>query len=649
MNEEYMNELRELKGLLKDEDEKLVFFVGAGISKPSGLPDFEGLTKGIIDAISTGKNLKNEIWIRPEVLLLIMHDIIGDKAIDVLDILKSDIPTYEHFFLTKMAAIGHGNFIITTNLDTLIEQTYKEIEVCADDEEFEQWFKKRRKEKCIFKIHGTLDKRDTIIATLDQTRGELPRTKREVLKYFIKNYDMIFCGYSNRDYFDIKSVLSSTETEKKRFWICHTEKKDEFKVERKENSVKIFCDTKEFMKDLSDSLNLKDQNNWDLEYEWSGNGFFKEWATDIGPYNKNLIIAHIFEFLGEWNRAEKYCNKCLKETEEDADIAEIKWHLGETHYKKAEWDTAIDEYKESLKIFDRLGDEKTISRLNADIGLAYYKKGNLNDAERCYKRVMGLTNRETKEYADALNRLALIYYQRGTANDLEEALKKFDESIRVKEKLKDVRGIIESNNGKALTLYKQGKLDKAISLHEKNFQMRKDIGDLRGSGQTCYNLGLACAAIGDLPRAIKWYKRCRECYEKIQSPIQEISAVDYRIGELNLKECNFEEALKQFERVKEVMEGLGDWHRLVNTLNNLSKAHFKKGNLNESVECYKEILEIYEKRSDDEIRNRVYGCLNAKQNLSDALELFSEIKDSLNKNKALNALKRIEKICDVPT
>lgn len=108
----------------------MAFFVGAGISINSGLPNFWAFGKHIIDSV-TGRlvvdeeilrgnvltdaeviSLVNEL--RPEVLLQALFDEFGERVFDFYDWLECDEPNPNHEFLAR--AIETGHLVFTPNV-----------------------------------------------------------------------------------------------------------------------------------------------------------------------------------------------------------------------------------------------------------------------------------------------------------------------------------------------------------------------------------------------------------------------------------------------------------------------------------------------------------------------------------------------------
>ena len=222
---------------------KIVFFVGAGISRPSGVKVFQEFNKEVIQEITNGelKEIDYEILsneIRPEVMLQIGIEELDSEMITCLEKLLGSKPNFNHFFLAE--AVKQGNIVFTTNLENLIEDACKikrvKFEKYYMEDSGDSGFKKFYKQHIsnpssitggyIFKPHGTIEENRTgkerfasIRIALEQVGKGLTDYSKRVLKYFLENYDFCFMGYSCQDDFSIYPVLLNTKSDKTALWL----------------------------------------------------------------------------------------------------------------------------------------------------------------------------------------------------------------------------------------------------------------------------------------------------------------------------------------------------------------------------------------------------------------------------------------------
>lgn len=104
---------------------------------------------------------------------------------------------------------------------------------------------------------------------------------------------------------------------------------------------------------------------------------------------------------------------------------------------------ALDQYKSSLKIKERLKDKRGIASSRHGIGMIYQEKGELNAALKEFKASLEILERIGDEHGIALSRhqIGMIYQEKG---ELDAALNEYRESLETKERLGDLPGICAS-------------------------------------------------------------------------------------------------------------------------------------------------------------------------------------------------------------
>ena len=107
-----------------------IVFAGAGIAKPTGIPDWKGLLKALADEQPLrGIDIDNvEECLNPEVaqMLFTLYEING-KVVDYYRIIRQKLEskTASHMPVQRKIIKGGGS-VITTNLDTTFEAAFKE-------------------------------------------------------------------------------------------------------------------------------------------------------------------------------------------------------------------------------------------------------------------------------------------------------------------------------------------------------------------------------------------------------------------------------------------------------------------------------------------------------------------------------------------
>ena len=185
---------------------KLTLFCGAGISaeKPSRLP----LASRLVEKIQSdylrdfGKDV-HAAGLRPEVLfhLISKHDPVGLLARLELN-LGSVRPNANHQFAATCLALG--NHVITTNFDLLIE-----IACLARGVPTNRITERlpATDEHVLFKIHGSLDRAESIFYTINHVYRGLGEQRLRTLRALTNRRIMLVIGYSGLDQLDIMPAI----------------------------------------------------------------------------------------------------------------------------------------------------------------------------------------------------------------------------------------------------------------------------------------------------------------------------------------------------------------------------------------------------------------------------------------------------------
>ena len=354
-----------------------MFFAGAGMSRPSGIPVF-GELYGTILRHLLGKNAtrsETQAFIRdmrPETIAEAVSSIFGSQLFDFYSYFLDAKPNANHQFLAQ--ALNSGSCVFTTNVDTLIEDCCDELgigyELCVEEDEFIEFNRRRiqgasvNASGCIFKLRGSLSRGENLFRSIpltieDETKG-LSEAKVEAIQTCLKNLDVVVLGYSGMDHFSVQPVLSDTASDQKMFWHSYAEgakpkleKRDVFEaemeiarediidgqldnpeewakismneilLERKE-SFRIVADTSELLKQVLLKSGRKpiQRNLKSLKVSTPS------WTKRVPNWKRQLLKARLQRFKGDYVNAETSAKKSLKAAKGDLDKAKACGELG---------------------------------------------------------------------------------------------------------------------------------------------------------------------------------------------------------------------------------------------------------------------------------------------------------------------------------
>lgn len=328
---------------------KLVVFVGAGVSKNSGLPEWEELIKDYADYRGIKEFTSKQFLTIPEEVFerygsLKYYEIVEKRF------LGKYIPNSVHRILKKMDL----TYIITTNYDTLIEDEIKNLQVVSKDEDLPY----TSSNKMLIKMHGDFKNKNIVLKKSDYDNYEKNfQLISTLIKGLFTTNTILFIGYSYNDT-NVQQIMNwikeiLKEETRKAFLVEFTEKDDKeeengeqinrisLKLLTKNNDEILYADKKgrvdyDYEKTLTEfllniynekenvrqeknfeiykNLNYLTKHNWKKLSKYSEIYIDKDWKRilntrfefkDIEKYEEILFKSRIKKIVQNINRSEK--------------------------------------------------------------------------------------------------------------------------------------------------------------------------------------------------------------------------------------------------------------------------------------------------------------------------------------------------------
>jgi hypothetical protein len=188
---------------------RLALFCGAGISMapPSRLPNWRQLADAVVIALTEQVEPRDNVArlldarLRPDVVMEIMQDVVGDVTLGALAVLDRDAPNLNHRLIAHLAATAGLRRVVTTNFDRLIEVACEAIgvpvRVIVTDADYALPDDDRL---TLYKLHGTIERPDTLMASIRGLARGLDEGRASCLTRLLTHYHVMFLGYSGQDF-----------------------------------------------------------------------------------------------------------------------------------------------------------------------------------------------------------------------------------------------------------------------------------------------------------------------------------------------------------------------------------------------------------------------------------------------------------------
>ena len=156
-------------------------------------------------------------------------------------------------------------------------------------------------------------------------------------------------------------------------------------------------------------------------------------------------------------------------------------------------------------------------------------------------------------------------------------------------------------------------------------EIKEKIGDIKGVSTSLHQIGMIYQDKGDYDAALKQYQKAKEVFEKI-GDIKGVSSSLHNIGMIYQYKGDYDAALKQYQKAKEVFEKIGDIKGVSYSLHQIGIIYQDKGDYDAALKQYRKSMEIKEKIGDiagAALSMAQIGTLYFKQNqFESALKLF---------------------------
>ena len=249
---------------------KLVVFVGAGVSKNSGLPDWKELIKDYAEYRGIKEFTSKQFLTIPEEVFerygSLKYYEIAEKRF-----LGKYVPNSIHRILKKMKL----TYIITTNYDTLIEDEIKNLQIVSKDEDLPY----TNSNRMLIKMHGDFENKNIVLKKSDYDNYEKNfQLISTLVKGLFTTNTVLFIGYSYSDT-NVQQIMNwikeiLKEKTRKAFLVEFTNE-DNKEEENGEQINKI-------------SLKLLNNNNDEVLYESKKERFNNNYEKTLTKFLSNI-------------------------------------------------------------------------------------------------------------------------------------------------------------------------------------------------------------------------------------------------------------------------------------------------------------------------------------------------------------------------
>jgi signal transduction histidine kinase len=320
---------------------------------------------------------------------------------------------------------------------------------------------------------------------------------------------------------------------------------------------------------------------------------------------KSLSELSLFNMIrGEYESSQKMAEEAILEYEklnDEKGIADAKYSLAGICYKTDNFHLGLVYLLDCLTIYKKYDDQYNMARTYKALGTIFEYYGDENNAIKSYENAIaaGKIANDLNLISNAYNPLSGILLNQ---NKVDEALNMIEKSYQIKIDTGDLRGT-------AFALYGRGKVFTQMRLYElaeKDFNealiIHEESGEALGRGLCYYKLGYMFLQMGQFVKAREILHKALEFTKRLNMVIIQFKCY-YLFFEIYKRENNAGEALRYLELY------IADKDKVINTQTFKIIENYellmKVESVKREAEVEKEKLEILEKQKRAEHTSKV--------------------------------------------
>ncbi|MGA8832115.1 MAG: CHAT domain-containing tetratricopeptide repeat protein, partial [Desulfomonilaceae bacterium] len=211
-------------------------------------------------------------------------------------------------------------------------------------------------------------------------------------------------------------------------------------------------------------------------------------------------------------------------------------------------------------------------------------------------------------------------------DDIENALKKYEEALRIFNRVGAVREKGVTNNQIGQIYSDLGQYAKALECYERSLAIAGKIGNVHSEGETLNNIAVVYYFLGQYAKALEYYEKSLAIRRKTRYVKGEGESLN-NLGTIYRSLGQYQKALDCYEKSLAIMQKIGDVRVTAITLSNMGLVYLSLGQYQKALDCYEKSLAIMQKIGDVKVGGialtgigRVYLSLGQYQKALDYYE-----------------------------
>lgn len=196
-------------------------------------------------------------------------------------------------------------------------------------------------------------------------------------------------------------------------------------------------------------------------------------------------IAGVHWGRGDYNQALAFLGQALKIAGQMGDkrgMASYMYNLSMTYKYKGDHVKAMEYELKTLRQAEENNDLRMVAQVNNSLGMSFFTQGNLAKAKEYYLKSLQWSKRHEKPMmASNLSNLGSVYFKQ---SNYDSALVYHQQALRIREGIRELKGIHNSLENIGEVYFRKGQLQKARNACQEALEMARKLNDQRAVART---------------------------------------------------------------------------------------------------------------------------------------------------------------------
>lgn len=332
-------------------------------------------------------------------------------------------------------------------------------------------------------------------------------------------------------------------------------------------------------------------------------GYFT-WASrlSIRKNEADFEKAVCFQMLGEFIKSQSEFETLLAESFVNQKLhSKILNANGVNLFSQNLPDKALESHQEALKIARLIGDEKLEAESLVNLSrVLYHAKGKFDEAEKHLENALqiGRESNDEQIIADALRNIGVVFWW--GKGELDRPLNDFYKpALELYRKHQDKRGEAMMLSNISLIYSFKGDFYEYLKLQNESLQIRENIKDQAGLSESYRAFGAAYLSVRNFKKAREYLQKSVVLAEKIGFRLTQNEAETYLAG-VYTELGEHDEAIELFQKIYEREKDSPELAK--NRLSSIGYGYLLKNDLEKAQKIFDQVLEIELKNERRDIR-----------------------------------------------